>query len=291
MHFEAVFVALFAIASAVALAACWLKIPYTVALVVAGLVLGAVHAVEPPHLTKELLYAIFLPGLVFEAAFHLDFQKFWQNKLAIHSLAVPGVAAAIGLTAILLQPVVHALHLADGFTMQHALVFSALIAATDPIAVVALFKTLGAPKRLTVLVEGESLLNDGTAVVLFTLTLGLVGLLIVLQDFIADLYGMAVGGDGSARESLVPGLIGFVLVLDTPFFARTDAAGRFRLDGLPEGDGELVVFHDRGAPLKQQVTVTKGSVIHLKLDLNKRRVPAHTNKFGKPYARTPNANY
>ena len=52
-----------------------------------------------------------------------------------------------------------------------------------------------------------------------------------------------------------------------------------------------VVFHDRGTPLKQQVTVTKGSVIHLKLDLNKRRVPAHTNKFGKPYARTPNANY
>ena len=174
MHFEAAFVALFAIASAVALAACWLKIPYTVALVVAGLVLGAVHAVEPPHLTKELLYSIFLPGLVFEAAFHLDFQKFWQNKLAIHSLAVPGVAAAIGLTAILLQPVVHALHLADGFTMKHALVFSALIAATDPIAVVALFKTLGAPKRLTVLVEGESLLNDGTAVVFFTLILGVV---------------------------------------------------------------------------------------------------------------------
>ena len=60
--------------------------------------------IDPPHLTKELLYAVFLPGLVFEAAFHLDFQKFWQNKVAISSLAVPGVAAAIGLTSILLQP-------------------------------------------------------------------------------------------------------------------------------------------------------------------------------------------
>jgi len=174
MHFEAVFVTLFAVATAVALAARWLKVPYTVALVVAGLVLGTVRAIEPPHLTKELLYAIFLPGLVFEAAFHLDFQKFWQNKLAIHALAVPGVAAAIGLTALLLQPVANALHFVDGFTFSHALVFAALIAATDPIAVVALFKSLGAPKRLAVLVEGESLLNDGTAVVFFTLILGAV---------------------------------------------------------------------------------------------------------------------
>ncbi|HNN91812.1 MAG TPA: Na+/H+ antiporter [Pseudomonadota bacterium] len=174
MQFEAVFVTLFAVASAVALAARWLKVPYTVALVVAGLVLGTVRAIEPPHLTKELLYALFLPGLVFEAAFHLDFQKFWQNKLAIHSLAVPGVAAAIGLTAILLHPVANALHFVDGFSFQHALVFAALIAATDPIAVVALFKSLGAPKRLAVLVEGESLLNDGTAVVFFTLILAMV---------------------------------------------------------------------------------------------------------------------
>ena len=174
MHFEAVFVTLFAVATAVALTARWLKVPYTVALVVAGLVLGSVRVLDPPHLTKDLLYAIFLPGLVFEAAFHLDFQKFWQNKLAIHSLAVPGVAAAIGLTAILLQPVANALHFVDGFTFAHALVFAALIAATDPIAVVALFKSLGAPKRLAILVEGESLLNDGTAVVFFTLILGVV---------------------------------------------------------------------------------------------------------------------
>lgn len=174
MHFEAIFVTLFAVATAVALAARWLKIPYTVALVVAGLALGAVRAFDPPHLTKELLYAVFLPGLVFEAAFHLDFQKFWQNKLAINALAIPGVAAAIGLTAVLLQPVASALHFVDGFSMKHALVFAALIAATDPIAVVGLFKTLGVPKRLAVLVEGESLLNDGTAVVFFTLILGVV---------------------------------------------------------------------------------------------------------------------
>ncbi len=138
----------------------------------AGLVLGTAHAFEPPRLTKELLFAIILPGLLFEAAFHLDASKFWKNKLAVHSLAIPGVVAAIGLTAAILAPVVGGLHFVEGFTFVHALVFAAIIVATDPIAVVGLFKSLGAPKRLAVLVEGESLLNDGTGVVLFTLILG-----------------------------------------------------------------------------------------------------------------------
>jgi CPA1 family monovalent cation:H+ antiporter len=174
MHFEIVFVLLFAVATGVALLARWIKVPYTVALVVTGLVLGTVHAFDPPHLTKELLYAVFLPGLLFEASFHLEFRRFWQNKIAIHALAIPGVAVAIGITAALLTPAANALHFVEGFTFMHGLVFAALIAATDPIAVVALFKSLGAPKRLAVLVEGESLLNDGTAVVLYTLILGLV---------------------------------------------------------------------------------------------------------------------
>ncbi len=62
----------------------------------------------------------------------------------------------------------------QGFTWKHALVFGAIISATDPIAVVAIFKSLGVPKRLSVLLEGESLLNDGTAIVFFTLSVALV---------------------------------------------------------------------------------------------------------------------
>jgi len=76
MHLEYVIVALFAVATAVALVARRFRVPYTVALVVTGLVLGTAHALEPPHLTKELLYAVFLPGLLFEAAFALEFKKF-----------------------------------------------------------------------------------------------------------------------------------------------------------------------------------------------------------------------
>jgi CPA1 family monovalent cation:H+ antiporter len=175
MHPEIAFVALFSIATAVALVARWLKVPYTVALVVAGLGLGAAHAFEPPHLTKELLYAVFLPGLIFEAAFALEFKHFWHNKLAIFSLAIPGLIAAIALTAVTLIPVANGLHFVDEFTVADGLIFASVIAATDPIAVVGLFKSLGAPKRLGVLVEGESLLNDGTAVVVFTLVMAFVG--------------------------------------------------------------------------------------------------------------------
>ncbi len=168
MSWVTVLLLLFAISTGVALIARRIKAPYTVALVFAGIFIGSSHAFEPPHLTKELLYSLFLPGLVFEAAFHLDAASFFRNKWAIVSLALPGVAASMLITATVLAPGAAALGFA-ALTFGPALLFAGLIAATDPIAVVALFKSLGAPKRLGVLVEGESLLNDGTAVVFFTM--------------------------------------------------------------------------------------------------------------------------
>lgn len=174
MHPELRILLLFLIATAVAIVARRLRLPYTVALVLAGLGLGFVHAFEPPHLTKDLLFAVFLPGLVFEAAFHVEFAEFWRNRGAVFALAVPGVAGSVALTALILTPVVAALNVATGFDWHYALVFAALIAATDPIAVVSLFRTLGAPHRLGLLIESESLLNDGTAVVFFTLVLSFV---------------------------------------------------------------------------------------------------------------------
>jgi len=174
VHFETVFLILFAVASAVALAAQRLKVPYTVALVVAGLVLGILKLIEPPHLTRELLYTFILPGLLFEASFHLDLGDFRKNLLAIPTLAVPGVLASMLVTAVILASFTRALPFAGGLTFPQGLVFGAVIAATDPIAVVGLFRRLGAPKRLRVLVEGESLWNDGTALVLFGLVLAYV---------------------------------------------------------------------------------------------------------------------
>jgi CPA1 family monovalent cation:H+ antiporter len=168
---DVILVVLFAVATVVALLVRRLLVPYTVGLVLAGLLLGATHQLHTPHLTKDLLFAVFLPGLLFEAAFHLDFGKFWRGKVTIVSLAVPGVVASIAVTAAMLTPVVSALQFVSDFRFIHGLVFAALLAATDPIAVVAVFKSLGAPHRLGVLIEGESLLNDGTAVVFFGIVL------------------------------------------------------------------------------------------------------------------------
>jgi len=175
VHIDTILVLLFIVATTVAILAKRFRLPYTVALVVAGLFLAQLHAFEPPHLTQELLFAVFLPGLLFEAAFHFDFGLLRRDRSLILTLAVPGVLAGIFLTAAILVPVAAALHLADTLTWTHALVFGALVAATDPIAVVGLFRSLGAPRRLAALLEGESLLNDGTSIVFFGIILAVAG--------------------------------------------------------------------------------------------------------------------
>jgi CPA1 family monovalent cation:H+ antiporter len=173
LNIETAFILLFVVATAVAIAARRMHLPYTVALVLAGLVLGALQLFPAPHLTKTLLFSVFLPGLLFEAAFHVDFRALRGSLITITSLAVPGVVASTALIAIVLTPVADALGLAQAFTWKHALVFGALISATDPVAVVGLFRDMGAPRRLTMLLDGESLLNDGTAIVFFALSLSL----------------------------------------------------------------------------------------------------------------------
>lgn len=173
MDIETAFILLFVIATGVAIAARRVRIPYTVALVVAGLVLGAVQLFPAPELTKTLLFSVFLPGLIFEAAFHIDSREFRANLITISSLAVPGVIVSTALVAFSLTPVMAGLGVVSGFDWKSALVFGALISATDPVAVVALFRNIGAPPRLTMLLDGESLLNDGTAIVFFTLSLAL----------------------------------------------------------------------------------------------------------------------
>ena len=132
-----------------------------------GLVLGALPIEPRLSLTRDLLFAIVLAGLVFEAAVHLREEWLTDTRASIAALAVPGVVAALGLTAwMLLRP---ARSFTPTFTVLDALFFAAATVATDPIAVVATFRSLKVPPRLAVLVEGESLLNDGTGVVAFKL--------------------------------------------------------------------------------------------------------------------------
>ncbi len=204
MNVEATLVILFAIATGVAIVARRLNVPYTVALVFVGLALGGLHLVEAPHLTKELLFALFLPGLLFDAAFNLNAREFWHNKLAISSLAVPGVVVGIALTGMIATGAIDMLGLDPAFTWQHGLVFGALVAATDPIAVVGLFRHLNAPPRLRVLMEGESLLNDGTSIVLLTLLLAYVNGAVTSGGALLVQFTTIVGGG-----ALVGAAVGF----------------------------------------------------------------------------------
>ena len=167
-------VILYCISTAVAIAVRSLRIPYTITLVVVGLALGSFRVVTPPHLTQELLFTFFLPGLLFEAAFHLDLTAFRQVWRSAVGLALPGVLAATGITALLVVTGGRVFGVATPIDMSFGLVFGALVAATDPVAVTALFRELRAPRRLAALVEAESLFNDGTGVVFLSLVLAYV---------------------------------------------------------------------------------------------------------------------
>jgi len=163
------------------------RIPYTVALVLVGVLLSLRPPVEVV-LTSELILGIFLPPLLFEAAFHLNLAELRRNVVTIAILAVPGVI----LTMLVVGGI---LIVGPGLAVGIALVFGALIAATDPVSVVAIFRRLGAPKQLEVLLEGESLFNDGTAVVLFSIALAALGTAeFSLLDGVIEFFIVAGGG-------------------------------------------------------------------------------------------------
>lgn len=212
MQTEHTLLLLFLIASIVAIGARRLHLPYTVSLVLVGLGLGALQLVQAPNLTKDILFLVFLPGLIFEAAFNIRFASLWRDKAAILGLAIPGVAISIGLTASLLVLATTAFHHLLGSYLTPidwslALVFGAAIAATDPIAVVALFRRLGVPPRLTLLLEGESLLNDGTAIVFFGLVLSFIAHETNSASSLLIEFGRVVGGG-----LLIGGVVGVIAV-------------------------------------------------------------------------------
>lgn len=186
---ETIIVLMIAMATLVAIAVRRVRLPYTVALVLVGLTLSVQRALTiDVKATPELILAIFVPPLIFEAAFHLDLRLLRDNLMPILVLAVPGVI----LTTLLVGAVVA---FGTNLAFGTAAVFGALIAATDPVAVVALFRALGAPRRLAVAIEGESLFNDGTAIVVFhiALTAALSGALEPLTGLL-DFLQVAAGG-------------------------------------------------------------------------------------------------
>ncbi len=146
-------------------------LPYTVGLVIVGLLLGFGQNYGLPlqdiDLSKEMILFLFVPPLIFASASNINHRLFLHNITPALILAGPGLVVSTAIMGILL-PLLIPLNLGQAF------VFGALISATDPVAVVALFEELGVPKRLNMLVDGESILNDATAIVLFSTVLSII---------------------------------------------------------------------------------------------------------------------
>ncbi len=153
-------------ASLVAIISRGLNLPYSVGLVVAGIVLTFVPTGVGLPLTRELIFTIFLPPLVFEAALQLKWTPFRRDLPLTSALAFAGVALAAAVVAAGMHEVV-------GWSWIGAALFGALIAATDPVSVIAAFKEMKVDRRLSGMVESESLLNDGAAAVGFSLLIGI----------------------------------------------------------------------------------------------------------------------
>ena len=214
----AVFV-LLALSAVIFYAARRFNLPYTVLLVAVGIVL--VPVVELPalapmagfltdfQLTPELLFLIFLPVLIFDSGYSMSIRTMLESSWTILLLSVLGLLISAFGSAGLLWLLLGAI----GYTVpfEVLLLFGAIISATDPVAVLALFKDFGAPRRLTVIFEGESLFNDGTAVALFLVVLGMI----------------STGFHGGS--TVLFGLLAFVVMVLAGLLLGLGAAGLFTL--------------------------------------------------------------
>jgi CPA1 family monovalent cation:H+ antiporter len=179
-------------------------LPYSVGLVAAGLVIAFIPNTPAFPLSRDLIFNIFLPPLVFEAALQLPWRSFRRELPVVLTLAFFGVALAALVVAA-------GMHFGLGWSWLGAALFGVLIAATDPVAVIAAFKEMKAERRLSMLVESESLLNDGVVAVAFAVLVGIAtgasaGVGSVVPSFLWTLFGGAlIGGAVSGLILLLAG--------------------------------------------------------------------------------------
>jgi CPA1 family monovalent cation:H+ antiporter len=193
----ALFVALITLAALVGLAVRGLAIPYTVALVILGLAGTFFLPRDQFVVTPDLVLLVLLPGLVFEAALKIEFAELRSTLGGVALLAIPGVLVSAAIVALVLN-------LATGLKPELGFVVGAMVAATDPAAVIATFRQLGSPRRLATLIESESLFNDGTALVVFAISLRAVTGGVSGGDVLLTLVGTIVV---SAAVGLIAGYV------------------------------------------------------------------------------------
>jgi monovalent cation:H+ antiporter, CPA1 family len=165
-----------------------LRVPYAVGLVMTGILLAYVPLIPKIALSKDLIYVLFLPPLIFEAALYIHWKHLHNDLPLILVLATLGVIIAAGITTM-------GMHYLAKWGWGSAAIFGTLIAATDPVAVIAAIKEAKIKGRLPLLLEAESLFNDGTAAVLFGVTVLIVtGTNITIFDISLELLKTVLGG-------------------------------------------------------------------------------------------------
>jgi monovalent cation:H+ antiporter, CPA1 family len=181
-------VLLIVVGAVVAIAAHRFKIPYTIGLVVAGIVMAFLPLTIDVPFSKDFLFEVLLPPLIFEAALYIDWRELRRDLLLVATYATVGVILSAAITAAIM-------HFVVGWIWPAAIVFGVLIAATDPVSIIATFKEAKVTGRLRMLVESESLFNDSTAAVGFTLAVAFaVGESLGVGSAVWQLLSSAVGG-------------------------------------------------------------------------------------------------
>lgn len=196
-----VFIVLVAVSTLIAIGTQRVRfLPNSVALVVLGLLVSVLNLPVDLQVDPTILLSVFLPGLVFEGAYRTDLRLLRRSAGAVAFLAVPGVLLSAGIVAVVLNSV-------TGIGLVACFVVGAVLAATDPVAVLAVISRLPVPRQLTTIVEAESLFNDGTGVVLFALAVSalqrpvdgwqvVIGLVVI--TLLSSAIGVVVGFIGSS---------------------------------------------------------------------------------------------
>ena len=209
-HFEIFLAALFVSVAGLNSIARWLSVPYPIPLVLGGLVLGLVPGIPEIELEPELVLVVFLPPLLYAAAFFSDLRALRSDLRAISMSAIGLVLVTMGAVAVIAHEVI-------GLSWAMAFALGAIVSPTDPVAATAIMRQLGAPRRLVNVIEGESLVNDATALVAYRVAVAAaVGGSFSALDAGLEFVGAAAGG-------IAIGLVvGFVV-----------AEVRRRLDDIP----------------------------------------------------------
>jgi len=235
-------VVLMLIATIVGIIAIKIKIPYTILLVLVGISMRGFGIMLPFSLTNDLLMIIFLPALLFDAALHFPTKRLKAKAPVIITLTIPCVLLTAFATALFLEFEFSAFGVKPQMGFIHFLLFGAIIAATDPISVISLLKKLGVSNKLSFLIEGESLFNDATALVLYmiiieAINIGFVSFTNSILKFIilclgGILWGSIIGVFVSFLISIVEDYLTTIALTTVTAYGTYLIAEKFGLSGI-----------------------------------------------------------